>query len=214
MRIVNFKMRTSNVERRTSNVEVKKGLPHLLRRSTFDVRRSTFVLISLLTIAIQGCGYQQMGVDNANVTPGYQWKSLYRQDIQTVAVPIFVNRTFRRGLETELTKSIIEQMEEHTPYKVVPKERADTILEGEIVAAQTNTLSTDIETGLPQEQEYTIVVSFTWKNLRTGDILVQRRNFDQKANFVPTLGESSTVGSTNAVQQLSLGIVQELQADW
>jgi hypothetical protein len=206
-------MRTSNVERRTSNVEVKKGLLYLLRRSTFDVRRSTFVLISGL-IALSGCGYQQLGVDNANVTPGYQWKSLYRQDIQTVAVPIFVNRTFRRGLETELTKSVIEQMEEHTPYKVVPKERADTILEGEIVAAQTNTLSTDIETGLPQEQEYTIVVSFTWKNLRTGDILVQRRNFDQKANFVPTLGESSSVGSTNAIQQLSLGIVQELQADW
>ena len=146
--------------------------------------------------------------------PGYQWKSLYRQDIQTVAVPIFVNRTFRRGLETELTKSVIEQMEEHTPYKVVPKERADTILEGEIVSAQTNTLSTDIQTGLPQEQEYTIVVSFTWKNLRTGDILVQRRNFDQRANFVATLGESSSVGSTNAIQQLSLAVVQELQADW
>jgi hypothetical protein len=160
-----------------------------------------------------GCGYQQMGVD-ANLTPGYQWHSLYRQDIQTVAVPVFVNRTFRRGLENELTKSVIQQMEEHTPYKVVPKEKADTILEGEIVAAQLTLQSDDSQTGLPQEQEYIIVVSFTWKNLRTGDILVQRRNFDQRASFYPTLGESSTVAASNNIQQLALGIVQELQADW
>jgi hypothetical protein len=193
-----------------TNAEVRM---HKSERGRFYfIHLSSFIII--LTLFLPGCGYQQMGVDNANNTPGYQWKSLYRQDIQTVAVPVFVNRTFRRGLEDELTKSVIEQMEEHTPYKVVPRERADTILEGEIVAAQTNTLSTDIETGLPQEQLYTIVVSFTWKNLRTGDILVQRRNFDQRSNFVPTLGESSTVGSTNAIQQLGLAIVQELQADW
>jgi hypothetical protein len=182
------------------------------RHSRTPKLRHAFGVLAIL--ALSGCGYQQTGVDNANNTPGYQWHSLYRQDIQTVAVPIFVNRTYRRGLENELTKSIIEQMEEHTPYKVVSKEKADTILEGEIVAAQTNTISTDIQTGLPQEQLYTIVVSFTWKNLRTGDILVQRRNFDQRSNYVPFLGESSSVGSTNAIQQLSLAVVQELQADW
>ena len=165
-------------------------------------------------IFLAGCGYQQTAVDNGNVTPGYQWHSLYRQDIQTVAVPVFVNRSFRRGLETELTKSIIEQMEEHTPYKVVSRDRADTVLEGEIISAQTNTLGIDNLTGLPQEQLYDISVSFTWKNLRTGEILVQRRSFDQRANFVPFLGESASVGSTNGIQQLALAIVQEMSADW
>ena len=171
---------------------------------------SAFCLLTFL----QGCGYQETGLDNANNTPGYQWHSLYRQDIQTVAVPAIVNRTYRRGLETELTKSVIEQMEEHTPYKVVPKERADTILECEIIYAAVTTVSTDSATGLPQEQLFTISVDFTWKNLRTGDILVQRKNFDQHANFVPTLGESSSVGSTNSIQQLALAIVQEMQAEW
>jgi hypothetical protein len=165
------------------------------------VLHSAFIILTLFT---SGCGYQQVGVNNA---------SLYRQDIQTVAVPVFLNRTFRRGLENELTKSFIQQLEEHTPYKVVPKERADTIMDCEILSAETNTLSTDIETGLPQEQLFTIIVSFTWKNLRTGDILVQRRNFDQRANFVPFLGESSQVASTTAIQQLALAMVQEMQ-EW
>ncbi len=161
-----------------------------------------------------GCGYQQSGVENANASPGYKWHSLYREDIQTVAVPVFKNATFRRGLELELTKAIVQQIEAHSPYKVLPQERADTVLEGEITSAQTNTLSFDAATGLPQEQIYTIVVAFTWKNLRTGDILVQRRNFDQRNNFFHTLGEPASLGATTAVDALARGVVQELQADW
>jgi hypothetical protein len=169
---------------------------------------SVFILHSALItlhLLMSGCGYQQMGHNNAN---------LYRQDIQTVAIPVFVNRTYRRGLETELTKSVIQQLEEHSPYKVVPQERADTILDCEIVAVTTSTLSFDEFSGLPQDQSIAMVVSFTWKNLRTGEILVQRRNFDQRAEFFPALGESASIGQTEVIQNLALAIVQEMQADW
>ena len=195
-----------NAEVRMQNAERRKSAG-----ASLFVLHSAFIV---LTFLLPGCGYQQSGLDNANNTPGYQWHSLYRQDIQTVAVPVIVNRTFRRGLETELTKTVIEQMEEHTPYKVVPRDRADTILECEIIYAAVTTISTDTSTGLPQEQLFTISVNFTWKNLRTGDILVQRKNFDQHANFVPTLGESASVGASSGIQQLALAIVQEMQAEW
>lgn len=161
-----------------------------------------------------GCGYQQSGVYDRETAPGYQWHSLYREDVQTVAVPTFINRSFRRGLEIELSKAIVKQIEAHTAYKVVSSQRADTILEGEIVAATTGTLSIDPNTGLPQEQLYTVVTSFTWKNLRTGQILVERRNFDQKASYFPTLGEGQFTGSQDGIERLAVGIVQELQSDW
>jgi hypothetical protein len=171
--------------------------------------------VSFLTaLAVAGCGYQQTGVDNDNVTPGYKWHSLYREDIQTIAVPVFKNQTYLRGMEMQLTKSIVQNIEEHTPYKVVSRERADTILDGEIIFCQTNTLSTDANTNLPQEQLYTIIVNFTWKNLRTGNILVERKKFDQRTSFFPTLGEPSSVGETTAIDGLARGIVQELEADW
>jgi hypothetical protein len=181
---------------------------NFIRHSRFRIsnfRRAITAMVLTTTLLSGGCGYQMMGVNHA---------SLYRQDIQTVAVPIFLNRTYRRGLETELTKSIIQQLEEHSPYKVVPKDRADTILEGEIVTAPVDLLNTDGNTGLPQEQQYTVVINFTWKNLRTGDILVQRKNLDQRESFFPTLGESASVGSTNTLQQLALAVVNEMQADW
>ncbi|MCS7032800.1 MAG: hypothetical protein NZ561_02265, partial [Phycisphaerae bacterium] len=67
---------------------------------------------------------------------------------------------------------------------------------------------------IPQEQLYKITVNFVWKDLRTGKILVERRNFEQTATFYPTLGEGRFVGSQQAAEQLARGIVQELQADW
>ena len=170
--------------------------------------------VFVICIGLAGCGYQQQGVSNGNATPGYQWHSLYREDIQTVAVPVFTNISYRRGMEISLTKAIIQDIEAHTPYKVVSPEKADTILEGEIGSIATNTLTNNINTALPQEQSITVQVNFTWKNLRTGKILVERRAFEQKATFFPTLGEGSFEGSQDAVERLALGIVQELQADW
>lgn len=65
----------------------------------------------MLAAVLSGCGYQQSGVYDKNINAGYQWHSLYREDIQTVAVPVFVNRSYRRGVEISLTKAIIQQLE-------------------------------------------------------------------------------------------------------
>src|SRR5262249_43812202 len=120
----------------------------------------------------------------------------------------------RRGVEFQLTQALVTQLEAHSPYKVVPKERADTILEGEVTSVKLETISQDAQLAIPQEQLYVLSVNFTWKDLRTGRILVERRNFPQTPTFYPTLGENQFVGSQNAAEKLALGIVQEMQADW
>ncbi len=161
---------------------------------------------------IPGCGYQQSGsMDNA---AGYQNHTLFRDDVKTVAVPIFTNRTFYRGVEFMLSKAVVNQLEGQSPYKVVPRERADTILTGEIERVQIHTTSESFRTGLPQDQRYLITVGFTWKDLRTGKILVERHDFEQTASWYPTLGEGQRVAEEESLQRLALAIVQELQADW
>ena len=168
------------------------------------------LLLGILTL-LTGCGYSSVGSEPVG---GYQWRSLYREDVKTVAVPIFASRDFHRGVEFSLTKALVTQLEAHSPYKVVPRERADTILEGEVISVKLDTLSSDSRTAIPQEQIYAVTVNFTWKDLRTGRILVERRNFQQTTPYYPTLGEGQFVGSQQAVERLALGIVQELQADW
>ena len=166
-----------------------------------------------VALAASGCNYQTTGDFNPDVNRGYQWRSLYREDIQTVAVPIFTTRTFQRGVENNLTKAVIQQMELRTPYKVVPRDQAQTILEGEIESVE-DVISSSGQTVLPQEQLLTFRVNFTWKDIRTGKILAQRRNFKQSASFFATLGEDRFLGSQDAVEKLARGIVQELEADW
>lgn len=167
----------------------------------------------LLPTLLGGCGYGQSGGGAPGVA-GYQWRSLYRDDVRTVAVPIFANRSYRRGVEFQLSKAIVNRLEAMSPYKVVDRERADTVLEGEIVDIHVRTLSVDVHSSVPQEQLYLVRVNFTWKDLRTGKILVERRRFEQSASFYPTLGEGQYVGSQLNVERLALAIVQELQADW
>src|SRR5215207_9194014 len=97
------------------------------------------MLAACLTL-LTGCGYNQGG--DGGGSDGYHWSSVYRQDVRTVAVPIFTTRSFDRGVEFGLSEAVVKQIEATTPYKVVPRERADTILEGQVVDVQVSTLST------------------------------------------------------------------------
>jgi hypothetical protein len=167
-------------------------------------------LLVAVPFFLAGCGYQNGGDGSA----GYQWKTVYRQDVRTVAVPIFKSNSFQRGVELSLTKAIVQQIEATTPYKVVPRERADTIIEGEIVDVRIDTISSDRDAAIPQEQLLDVIVDFTWKDLRTGKILVQRQAMEQAATFYPTLGEGRFTGTQAATEKLAVAIVQELQSDW
>ena len=189
---------------------------------------ATALLLAPLAACLSGCGYSQVdysaggGRDAAfddaaaaaPATQGYPWRSLYREDVRTVAVPIFTNRSFERNVEFNLSKAVVNYIESNTPYKVVPKERADSILEGEITRVDIETVSNSPFNALPQEQLLTLRVNFTWKDLRTGRVLAQRRGFEQSGTYYPTLGEGRFVGAQQNVERLAVGIVQELQADW
>ncbi len=197
---------------------------------TLLTRRLPLVILLALTACLVGstggCGYGQSGGDfaegggdggdpqRAAGAGGYKWRSVYREDVRTVAVPIFTNKTFAREAEFALSKAIVTQLEAHSPYKVIDRDRADTVLEGEITNVTVRTISTDPRSSVPQEQLYRVRVNFIWKDLRTGRILVDRRHFEQTAPYYPTLGEGRFVGSQVNLERLALGIVQELQADW
>ena len=181
------------------------------------MRRPIPIVALLLTpLLAGGCGYSQSGGAGRGDAggDGYQWRSIYRQSIRTVAVPIFRSTSYARGVEFTLSKALVSQIEANTPYKVVPRERADTILEGEIVHVRVETLSNAPRANIPQEQLLDVRINFIWKDLRTGRILVERNNMEQTSTFYPTLGEGRFVGTQEATERLALAIVQELQADW
>ncbi len=64
------------------------------------------IALALATGPLAGCGYTASDPAAGQTGPtgglaGYQWKSLYRDDVRTVAVPIFSNRSFRRRVPAD-----------------------------------------------------------------------------------------------------------------
>jgi hypothetical protein len=155
-----------------------------------------------------GCGFHS-GDDS-----GWHWSSPYRQDIRTVAVKIFTSKDYHRGVEFQITDALVKKIEEFTPYKVVSQDRADTVLEGEVVSVTPLALVIDPHTATPQQEQYTITINFTWKNLRTGKILISRQDFEQTSTYFPTLGEDQYVASQDSAERLAMGIVHEMESAW
>jgi hypothetical protein len=176
-------------------------LPIAFRR---DAARCAWALL-LVVLFLHGCGYAS--------------KPVFPTDVRTVAVPIFENKSFYRGVEFDLTEALIKQIELQTPYKVTGRERADTILQGTIVAVDQAVLSRTSTGGLPQEMEMRIVVDFEWKNGRTGQLLRQRKGFAAVGRYVPTrmgdrVGETYSTAQHRAVQQLADQVVMAMRSDW
>jgi hypothetical protein len=101
---------------------------------------------------------------------GYTTVPPYERSIRTVYVPIFENVTFRRGLEFELTRAVIREIEAKTPYKVAScRENADTELLGKIVNRNKSVILHN-KIGEIREGELTLAVELTWKDLRPGHL--------------------------------------------
>jgi hypothetical protein len=102
---------------------------------------------------------------------GYTTKPNYDCSIHTVRVPIFQNRTFRQGVEFDLTRAVVREIEAKTPYKVVGADsNADTELTGTIISFTKGTLNVNPLNEI-RDQETDLVVEVTWRDLRTGEFL-------------------------------------------
>ena len=179
-------------------------------------RRPVATLVALtLAGLVGGCGYSWANNGNSFAPQASAASDgIYRTGVRTVAVPTFTNKTFYRGLEFSLSKAVVTQLESRTPYKVAAREEADTLLTGEIINVGVHTVSRNQFNALPQEQLYFVSVNFTWKDLRTGQMYVERHSFEQSAPYYPTLGEDQYAGTQDNIEKLALAIVEELQAPW
>lgn len=107
---------------------------------------------------------------------GYSTAPNHDNCIRTVRVPIFKNRTFRQGLEFDLTREVIRQIEQNTPYKVVEGD-ADSELLGTIVLANKQLLNRN-QLNEVREAETVLAVELVWRD-RNGEILSKPARRDE-----------------------------------
>lgn len=155
-----------------------------------------------------GCGY------SADREAVIRTTNSNNDAIHTVALDVFKSREFRRGLELQLTEALAKRIEAETPFKLAKKERADTLLSGEILEVRQATLGRDFRTVTPRETAATIVISFQWKDLRTGEVLVDRPKFVQTVDYIRPVGEDFYHASQRAMDRLAERIIEQMESSW
>lgn len=147
---------------------------------------------------------------------GYAFTSTFDESIQSISIPLFRNETTSRGLELQLTESIIKEMQRRTPWHIAPADRADTTLVGVITSTDLTVLSDDPITGLVQEQAVGITIRFEWRDNRTGDLLLARDHYTASAVFSPSrgVGDRIELGQRNAIEELAHDVISEMRSSW
>ena len=149
-------------------------------------------------------------------TVGYSSSTLYPKQYQSIAIPIFQNSTMTRDVEFMLTDAIIKEIQVRTPYRVVAKHVAETLLTGTITSMNLSTLSRSRTTGLDNEVLFKVVIDFEWYDQVNGNRIVGREKFASSAVFIPSRPSSEPleIGQFAVVQQLASDIVDQMQASW
>ena len=146
---------------------------------------------------------------------GYSTAPLHPENVKTVMVPIFASKEFRRELEFDLTRDVVQTIEARTPYKVVhDRGRADTELRGEVVELRAPVISEDIDTDRPVDVEVVLVCWFEWRDLRSGEVLARRERLSASGAYAPAVGEGLDSATREASQRLAERIVEAMEKDW
>ena len=144
---------------------------------------------------------------------GYSSRPMTRGDVRTVYVPVFDNQTMRRGMEFDLTRAVVDAINQKTQLKLAEKDAADTILQGEIVEVrQREYIRT--EPLKPEEERVTVYVNVTWKDRRTNQILMKRQNVQSYADFIVSRRQDATSASKDAMTLLAEKIVNLMEEAW
>ena len=102
--------------------------------ATSTVRLLTALLV---TFGLASCGYHTAG---HNV--------ILPENVQTIAIPAFVNQTQTYKIEQLLTSAVVQEMVTRTRYRVVnTTDDADAVLHGTVLSTSTTPLTYDSQTG-------------------------------------------------------------------
>jgi len=145
---------------------------------------------------------------------GYRNSWVYPENVKTVYVEMFDTTGFRRGYEYKLTDAVCKLIESRTPYKIVSnRERADTVLGGKL-SIGVGVLAGDPYTGRALEKESMVSVRVNWKDLKTGEMLVDNEQVYASSSFSPPMGQTVDYSIDRSVNEVAQKVVEQMQIAW
>jgi outer membrane lipopolysaccharide assembly protein LptE/RlpB len=141
--------------------------------------------LGLLAAAVAGCGYSFRGT--------------LPEHIQTVAVPIFVNKTGEPKLGSVLTNGVVEAFSTNGRLRVVRREDADAVLEGEVIGYSVVPISYDSNANVRQYR-LTVTMNLKLLDMKKSAVLFEEHSLSEKADF----NVQNAVSQTIAVEETTV----------
>ena len=120
----------------------------------------------LVIVILSACGYHVAG--KASRLP---------QNVHTLAVPTFQNRSQTYRVEAKLTAAVVRELNTRTQYRVVSNPAdADAVMRGSVLSTQLEPLTYDSRTGRASSGVITIRMSVTLTG-SNGEVLFSNPNY-------------------------------------
>lgn len=166
--------------------------------------------ILVLSIAFSGCAGYQLGS-----------RTLFRNDVRTIYVPIIRNDSWRPYVGVQLTEQLQKEIQRRSPYRIVNDPSADSILTCR-VTNETKRVITENRVDDPRAIDAKIAIQLTWVD-RQNTVLMENQFvppddvaflFAQGATFVPEAGQSISTAHMRAIERLAREIVNQMEVRW
>jgi len=94
------------------------------------------------------------------------------------------------------------------------RNRADSIISGQILSVGQSVLSLEREVGRALEKEIDLQAVVNWKNLKTGELLIDNRSVAATATYSQFQSQSLAYASALAANNLAERIVELMEKQW
>lgn len=141
---------------------------------------------------------------------GYQMGSLISPGINSVAIPVFRNQTLYRNFEFTLSEAVIKEVLTATNLRVMPSDRADTVLNGKILKMRQSTVIKN-EKRLSTQFDINITVEIEWKDQRTGKMIIRPKRLSHTIQVFAERGENFQTAAVLALGKLARTIVYSME---
>ncbi len=150
------------------------------------------LLVVLVLSSVTGCGYTLQG----NLP----------DHLKTVSVPVFKNRSSEAGAESTITAAVVNAFTTNGRLRVVPLDRADSVLEGEITSYTVQSLTYDSKLNL-RSYQLTVSMDVRFRDLKRSELLWQQNGLTEQVSFDVAGQVSDTISrEEGAVKQAALEI--------
>lgn len=142
---------------------------------------------------------------------GYSAAPLTLDAATTIAVPVFDNQTYWRGLEFDLTQAVVAEVRSRSALTLVASGPADLTLEGDIVDFSRPVLTEGTQDVIKEGAVRAVVHIIARR--RDGAAAVEQ-TLETLAPFAKSRGENDQTAAAEAWEDLAESIVNLLEKGW